>query len=77
MEEYISVFALVAVAGASIGVGTVAIGLTWLIISGIRASVSNLDKAVICWLFYDAVTHLTLVSMILGLEQRPSALIAG
>ena len=64
-----SVFALGAVAGASIGVGTVAIGLTWLIIRGISGSVSNLDKAVVGWLIYDAVTHLTLVSLKLSLHS--------
>lgn len=59
--EYLNAFAVLAVTGASIGFGAVAVGLTALILRGQERSVSQLDKAVIGWLLYDACTHLTLV----------------
>ena len=56
-----STFALLSVAGASLGVGAVAIGLTWLLLRKRAVAISSVDRAVIAWLLYDAVTHLILV----------------
>lgn len=60
METFLTGFAIVAVVVATLGVGCFAIGLTWLL--GKRKSVTTVDKAVIAWLFYNAVIHFTLVS---------------
>ena len=60
---YVSSFAFLAVAGASIGIGSVAVGLTCFILKRWGSHVSAVDKAVIGWLLYDAVTHLTLVGV--------------
>ena len=62
MQRALNSFALFAIAGASVGVGSVAVGLAWIILKRWGSSVSGVDKAVIGWLLYDAVTHLTLVS---------------
>lgn len=56
-------FAILAVFGASVGVGSLAIGLTWLLVRE-RARVPMIDKFVVAWLLYDAITHLTLVSLV-------------
>ena len=54
-------FAVQAVAGASVGVGTLAGCLTALILKHCKGFVSKWDKAVIVWLLYNAVTHFVLV----------------
>lgn len=59
--DFLSAFSLCAVAGASVGVGSVAVGLAWYLIRSSRSS--SIDKAVVFWLLYDAITHLTLVSL--------------
>ncbi len=56
-----STFSLVAVAGASLGICSVAILVTVFVLRGRVNSVSVLDRFVIVWLLYDAITHLTLV----------------
>lgn len=58
---YLNAFSLLAVAGASVGIGSVAAALTHFILKGWGGHVPAVDKAVIGWLLYDAVTHLTLV----------------
>ena len=54
-------FAVQAVAGASVGVGTLAVCLTALILKNFNGFVSKWDKAVIVWLLYNAVTPFVLV----------------
>ncbi len=59
-----SVFAWLSIGGASLGVGNLAIVITWLILRKSPFSVKTVDKAVIAWLIYDAVTHWILVRII-------------
>ena len=54
-------FSLLAVAGASVGVGGVAFILT-VLLSGKSRKLSLVDRGVVVWLLYDAITHLVLVS---------------
>ena len=54
-------FAVQAVAGASLGVGSLAVCLTAIILKNRKGSVSKWDKAVIIWLVYNALTHFVLV----------------
>ena len=64
MQEFLSVFAVVAVVVASVGVGCIAIGLSWALLLPQKRNIAKVDKAVIAWLLYDAMTHLTLVSLL-------------
>lgn len=53
-------FALLSVAGASVGIGSLAIGIGSLVFKKFPTAAA--DKGVIIWLFYDAVIHFVLVT---------------
>lgn len=60
MEAVLTPFALASVAAATGGFGGLAILFTLLVARGRR--LSFLDKLVLIWCMYDAVTHFLLVS---------------
>lgn len=60
MESVLTLFSLVSIAAATVGFGGIAVVVTWLLGSG--RSVPFVDKLVVVWYIYDAITHFLLVS---------------
>ena len=56
--EFLSTFAVACVCVATVGVGSVAAFVAWLLSSKISA----VDRLVVMWLVYNALTHFILVS---------------
>lgn len=56
--EFLSTFAVVCVLTASVGVGSLAAFVAWLLSS----RTSTTDRLVVMWLVYNALTHFILVS---------------
>lgn len=56
--EFLSAFAVTCVCVATIGVGTVAAFVSWLLSSKTSAT----DRLVVMWLVYNSLTHFILVS---------------
>lgn len=71
--EFLSTFAVASVCVATIGVGSVAAFVAWLLSSKITAT----DRLVVTWLVYNALTHFILVSSLacrLAYQSRTVAL---
>lgn len=59
--EFLSTFAVACVCVATVGVGSVAALVTWLLSSNRTRKISATDRLVIMWLVYNTLTHFVLV----------------
>ncbi len=59
MDSFLTPFAIASIAAATLGFGGVAVLFTMLFS---KPTVSSVDKLVVVWCIYDAITHFFLVN---------------